>query len=116
MGAEVDAAPRGVNGVKKKTLNDTFASLKATLASINGTVAPEGSNPSAQTKKPIVMKSPSIITQVDLAELHFRRREVSEIEEAMALALSKGTAVESGLHGAGLVLDRDDDPVSETRR
>ena len=52
------------------------------------------------------------ISQADLAELKFRRRELTDIEEAMAMALSKGSRVEPGLHTAELVLHRDEDGKS----
>lgn len=46
------------------------------------------------------------VGQVDLEELLLRRREVMELEERIALALSKGARVETGVHTAELVPER----------
>jgi hypothetical protein len=47
-----------------------------------------------------------LVGQVDLEELILRRREVTELEEKIAVALSTGARVETGIHTAELVPER----------
>jgi hypothetical protein len=49
-----------------------------------------------------------MIGQVELEELIFRRRELMELEEGIASALSCGASVEDGVHTARLVPERRD--------
>ena len=54
----------------------------------------------------------SIITQLKLEMLLGMRRELIEMEESIAVALSKGAAVDPGIHTAELVIARDEDGVA----
>jgi hypothetical protein len=51
------------------------------------------------------------VGQVDLEELIYRRIELENVEERIAVALSKGARVERGVHTAELVPTRDDGHV-----
>ncbi len=64
------------------------------------------------SKKPILLKNrDGLISQLDLEMWLGMRRAMLELEEQMAIALSKGIRVEPGIHTAELVLMRDDDGV-----
>lgn len=55
---------------------------------------------------PSVTADSKCISQVDLEELIYRRRCLMELEEGIAVALSKGARVDTGIHTAELVPER----------
>jgi predicted CopG family antitoxin len=62
----------------------------------------EDENDDLPFQAPVTADSKSI-SQVDLEELIYRRRNLMEIEERIAVALSRGASVEIGIHVAELV-------------
>jgi hypothetical protein len=62
-------------------------------------------------KTPSVRRDSAVVGQAELEELIYRRIELENLEERIAVALSKGARVERGVHTAELVPTRDDGHV-----